>query len=135
MKKGEYSEIYPKLPKIFDDLEESIYWGVRNFSLSVNNSIKDLKNNNMEIINKFDSILNSALNDIVEHLDAIKILEEMGVYQEYQEGARFYVIKHLKSYSIINEFLEIVSVDYKEKLIQFILKGFFDYLYGLYKFA
>jgi hypothetical protein len=44
VKEKEYSEVYPKLPKDFDDLEESVYWGVRNFSLGINDSIKDLKN-------------------------------------------------------------------------------------------
>ncbi|MFX0075874.1 MAG: hypothetical protein ACFE96_10560 [Candidatus Hermodarchaeota archaeon] len=135
MKEKEYSEIYPKLPRDFDDLEESVYWGVRNFSLSVNNSIKDSKNMDEDIVSKFDSILNDALNEVVDYPEAIRILKEKGVYDEYQEGARLYVIDHLESYSVINMFLEKVSSDYKEKLIEFAVKAFYDYLYALYKTA
>ena len=131
MKEKEYSEVYPKLPKDFDDLEEFVYWGVRNFSLSINDSVKELKNN----IKNFDSILESALNEVAENPEAMKILEEKGVLNEYQEGARLYVTKHLNSYSVINEFLEDLPAEFGEKLIKFALKAFFDYLYELYKLA
>lgn len=127
------SKTYPKLPELFDDLEEQVYFGVTNIYDAVIEFVKEL---DKEIdINNFKIKLNQILNELVDYPEAMRIFKEKGIIEEYQEGARLYVIENLKKSSILNKFLEMMPAEFRELLIEYALKGFFDQLYKLYKFA
>jgi len=127
------SKKYHLLPKLFDDLEEQIHSAVLNFYEEVIELIKvlDIKTNIKEFKTKLDQILER----VIEYPEAMQILEEKGIIEQYNEGAREYVIKYLEKSLILNEFLEKSTEDFKDILIDYALKAFFDQLYELYKFA
>ena len=133
MSEKKYSEIYPLLPKLFDDLEEQILFVVLNFYEEVIEVIKDIeKKIDLE---KFKNILDKCLEKVIEFPEAMKILEEKSIIEEYNKGGRLYVKNLLKKSSILDKFLEQFSTEYKEMLIDYALKAFYDQLYELYKVA
>lgn len=129
------SDVYPLMPVFFDDLEEYILFGVIEFYKDVSDYVSKLDVEKITL-EDFKKKLDIILKDFVKTPESSEILRDKGVYNEYLRGARLYVIDRLgQRPSKLHNFLDKVSEDYFNFLIEYALKSFYDRMYDLYKFA
>lgn len=126
MKKKNYSEIHPFLPKEFDLFEEYVHFGVLKYYDKV---LLSLKNENRQKIN-----LQIIYDNLVNFPDAKETLEEKKIIDDkFMKGTYLYVKKSLDFVPDLKAKIKPKSKVFKQRFYHYAIRLFLDRYHDIYR--